>query len=192
MRFSTAARLTICYLAIFAVMELILGTTTWLMLRRHLYEQADIRVEMQIRDLKRLLQTQAAEAPVADLQKRISQKYSDDHVGDFVELYLKSGELVYRSPILEANSDKLYPPDRVKRPMEKTLVVAGRPFHFLLERISANGRVFIVATGVPAGDSVSILRHIRFYLWLIGSLLWVVAGFVVYPISRRMVSPARV
>jgi hypothetical protein len=186
-RISTAARLTIWCLAIFAVMELVFGATMWFMMRRNLYELVDNRVEAQIQDLKQLLQVQSAQTPVAELQQRVSQKYSDDHVGDSVALYLKTGELVYRSALLDKNSVRLLPPDRVKRPMELPFGIGGRPFRFLMQRISANGRVFVIEMGVPAGDAVGTLRRFQFRLWLTGLLLWIVAGFLIYSISRRVV-----
>jgi hypothetical protein len=186
-RISTAARLTIWCLAIFAVMELVFGATMWFMMRRNLYELVDNRVEAQIQDLKQLLQVQSAQTPVAELQQRVSQKYSDDHVGDSVVLYLKTGELVYRSALLDKNSVRLLPPDRVKRPMELPFGIGGRPFRFLMQRISANGRVFVIEMGVPAGDAVGTLRRFQFRLWLTGLLLWIVAGFLIYSISRRVV-----
>jgi hypothetical protein len=186
-RISTAARLTIWCLAIFAVMELVFGATMWFMMRRNLYELVDNRVEAQIQDLKQLLQVQSAQTPVAELQQRVSQKYSDDHVGDSVALYLKTGELVYRSALLDKNSVRLLPPDRVKRPMELPFGIGGRPFRFLMQRISANGRVFVIEMGVPAGDAVGTLRRFQFRLWLTGLLLWIVAGFLIYSISRRIV-----
>jgi hypothetical protein len=187
-KLSTAARLTIWNLAIFAVLELLFGATMWLTLRRNLYDLVDNRVEAQIEDLKQSLRTQAADAPVAELQQRVTEKYSHNDVGDFLVLYLKSGELVYQSAVLQGNSTGLLPPNAVNRPVQRPLRIAGRPFRFLLQRMSANGRMFVVEMGTPAGDTVGTLRRFEFRLWTIGSLLWFVAGFLVSSISRRIVA----
>jgi hypothetical protein len=187
-KLSTAARLTIWNLAIFAVLELLFGTTMWSTLRGNLYDLVDNRVEAQIEDLKQFLRTQAAEAPVAELQQRVTEKYAQNHVADFLALYLKSGELVYQSAFLQGNSPGLLPPNAVNRPLQRQLRIAGRPFRFLLQRMSANGRMFVVEIGTPAGDAVGTLRRFQVRLFLIGSLLWLVAGFLVYSISRRIVA----
>ncbi|HEX3822818.1 MAG TPA: hypothetical protein VHW45_20980 [Candidatus Sulfotelmatobacter sp.] len=187
-KLSAAASLTIWNLAIFAVLELLFGATMWFTLRRNLYDLVDNRVQTQIEDLNQFLRTQAAEAPVSELQQRLSEKYSQNHVGDFLELYLQSGESVYRSAFLQGNSDGLLPPDAVKRPLQRRVRIAGRPFRFLLQRMSANGRMFVVEMGTPAGDAVATLHRFQFRLFVMGSLLWLVAGFLVYSISRRIVT----
>jgi hypothetical protein len=54
--------------------------------------------------------------------------------------------------------------------------------------MSANGRMFVVEMGTPAGDAVATLHRFQFRLFVMGSLLWLVAGFLVYSISRRIVT----
>ncbi len=187
-KLSTAARLTIWNLAIFAVLEMLFGAAMGFTLRGNLYDLVDNRVQAQIEDLDQFLRTQAAEAPVAELQQRVTEKYAQNQVGDFLTLYLKSGELVYQSAFLQENSPGLLPPNAVKRPVQRPFRIAGRPFRFLLQRMSANGRLFVVEMGTPAGDAVGTLRRFKVRLWTIGSLLWLVAAFLIYRISRRIVA----
>ena len=185
-KLSIAIRLTIWNLAIVAALELIFGATMWFTLRRNLYDLVDSRVQTQIEDLNQFLRKLPADAPLAQLQQSVSEKYSRDHGGDCLDLYLMSGELVYRSPSLEGLSSGLLPPDEVRRPMQRPLRVAGRPFHFLLQRMSANGRMFVVEMGAPSADAVVALRRFRFRLLQLGLLLWLGAGFLIYSISRRI------
>jgi hypothetical protein len=91
-KLSIAARLTIWNLAIFAVLELLFGAAMWFTLRGNLYDLVDNRVQAQIEDLDQFLRTQSAEAPVAELQQRVTEKYAQNHVADFLALYLKSGD----------------------------------------------------------------------------------------------------
>ena len=190
-KLSIAARLTIWNLAVVAGLELIFGATMWFTLRRNLYDLVDGRVQTQIEDLNQFLRTLPVDAPLAQLQQNVSEKYSHGGRGDCLDLYLMSGELVYRSPLLEGLSGGLLPPYEVKRPLQRPLRVGGRPFHFLLQRMSANGRMFVVEMGAPSADAVAALRRFRFRLLQLGLLLWLVAGSLMYSINRRTASAAR-
>ena len=57
-RVSIGLRLTIWYLAIFAVAQLVFGLTMWLLLRHNLYDILDDQLEAQIDDATRFLQSQ--------------------------------------------------------------------------------------------------------------------------------------
>lgn len=187
-RLSIAARLTIWNLAVFAALELIFGATMWLTVRRNLYDLVDGRVQAQIEELNEFLRKLPADLPVAELQQRVSEKYSHEHGANCLELYLMSGELVYQSSVLQG-AEGLLPPDAVKRPLQRLLRIEGRPFHFLMQRMSANGRMFAVEIGTPASDAALVMYRFRFRVLQMGLLLWLVAGFLVYVIGRRIVSP---
>ena len=188
-RLSTATRLTIWCLAIFAVIEFIFGATMWFTLRRNLYDLVDSRVEAQVEDLKRFLQSQNKETPFAQLQQQVNERYGNAHAGDYFELFLEKGDLVYRSALLQENSTVLLPPDQVKRPVVRTRRIADRPFRFFFQKISVDGKLFVVEMGTPADGAVETLHQFRLRLLLVGTLLWIVAGVLVHSFSRRMLSP---
>ncbi|HEY1679484.1 MAG TPA: hypothetical protein VGG04_17345 [Candidatus Sulfotelmatobacter sp.] len=187
-RLSIAARIMLWNLAIFAALEMIFGATMWFTVRHNLYDLVDGRVQAQIEDLNQFLRGLPADAAVAELQQRVSERFSHDRAGDYLELYLLSGEMVYQSFVLRGNTAGLLPPDAVKRPLQRPVRIGGRPFHFLLQRMSANGRMFVVEMGTPAGDAAAVLRRFQFRLFEVGLLLWLAAGFLLYPVSRRIVT----
>ena len=67
--------------------------------------------------------------------------------------------------------------------------IAHHPFRFLFEKMSVNGRIFIVEMGAPADDAVDTLHEFRNYLWLFAPFLLLVAAGLGYWISRKALSP---
>jgi hypothetical protein len=57
-KLSIGVRLTLWYLAIFALAQLIFGAGMWVILRHHLYDLVDDGLEAQIDDLKSFLEAQ--------------------------------------------------------------------------------------------------------------------------------------
>ncbi|MGH9497066.1 MAG: hypothetical protein ACRD3B_18870 [Candidatus Sulfotelmatobacter sp.] len=186
---STVARLTICNLVIFAVMELLFGTAVWFTLRRNLYDLVDHRVEGQVEDLKRFLRSQSNDMPLDQLQQQMKEKFGKERAGDYLELFLDKGDLVYRSASLQENSAALLAPGQVKRPTARSRKIADRRFRFFFQKISVDGRLFIVEMGTPADDAVETLHQFRFRMLLAGVLLWIVAAFPLHSILRRIVVP---
>jgi heavy metal sensor kinase len=188
-KLSIGVRLTLWYVAIFALGELVFGAGMWFILRHNLYDLADDSLENQSDDLKRFLEAQKVNASVSKLQEEVSESYGIEHSGDFLELYLETGDLIYRSSFLEAHQSILVPPDQIRGPLFRSRRVKGRHFRFVFEKLSANGHTYAVEMGVPADDEVQTLRLFRAYLLMFAPLLLLIAAIVGYWMSRRALSP---
>src|SRR6266567_1954993 len=188
-RLSIGVRLTLWYLAIFALAQIVFGAGMWFILRQNLYDLVDDGLEEQVDDLKNLLEAQKKDASLAKLQEEVHETYAMEHSGDYLELHADDGQLIYRSSFLEAHPLALVSPDLVKRPFTKSRKIAGHPFRFLLQKLNVNGHVFTVEMGIPADDAVATLHWFRFYLLLFAPLLLLVAAGGGYWLSRRALSP---
>jgi hypothetical protein len=96
-RLSIGLRLTLWYLAIFAVAQLCFGVSMWLVLRQHLYSIADAALTAQVEDLTNFLKAQKKNATVAKLQEEVSETYVLEHSGDFLQIYDSDGNWIFRS-----------------------------------------------------------------------------------------------
>jgi heavy metal sensor kinase len=187
-RLSIGLRLTLWYLAIFALGELIFGAGMWFILRNNLYDLVDDGLESQVDDVRSFLESQKNATP-AKLQEEMNETYSIEHSGDYLALYDETGQAIYRSTFLQNHPSVLLPPDQVKRPLSRSRRIDRQPFRFLFQKLSVNGHLFTVEMGTPADDVVETLHLFRFYLWLFAPLLLLVAAVVGYWMSRRALSP---
>jgi heavy metal sensor kinase len=188
-KLSIGVRLTLWYLAIFALGELVFGAGMWFILRANLYDIVDDGIESQIDDLKNFLGTLKPDIPLSTLQQEVRQAYSIQHSGDYLALYNDAGDLVYRSSFFDTHPSLLLPPERLKRPVARSRRAEGHPFRFLYEKVSVNGRVFILEMGAPADDAVDTLHQFRNYLWIFAPLVLLAAAGVGYWISRKALAP---
>lgn len=188
-RLSIGVRLTVWYLAVFALGEFVFGLGVWIILRHNLYDMVDDDLETQVEDLKTFLGKQKNNATVAELQQAVNRTYSIEHSGDYLALFAESGEPVYRSAFFEAHSSVLMPPDQVKRATSRGRRIEGRPFRFLFQKLDVNDHIYTVEMGIPADDAVETLHLFRSYLLMFAPLLLLVAAGVGYWMSRRALSP---
>jgi heavy metal sensor kinase len=188
-KLSIGVRLTLWYVAIVALGEIVFGAGMWFILRHNLYDLVDDSLESQTDDLKRFLEAQKPDASVAKLQEEVSESYGIEHSGDFLEVHLETGELIYRSAFLQAHPSILIPPDQISRPLFRGRRVEGRHFRFIFQKLSANGHVYAVEMGIPADDAVRTLHLFRTYLLMFAPLLLLIAAIVGYWMSRRALSP---
>lgn len=189
-RLSIGVRLTLWYLAIFALAEFVFGMGMWLILRHNLYDMVDDDLESQVEDLKSFFESQKKDASVAKLREETDESYGIEHSGDYLEVYVETGDLIYRSAFLQAHQSALLPPDQVKRPIMRSRKIDGRPFRFVFRKLSEiNRHIYTVEMGVPADDVVETLQQFRFYLLMFAPLLLLVAAGVGYWLSRRALSP---
>ena len=188
-RLSIGVRLTLWYLAIFALGELVFGAGMWFILRQNLYDMVDDDLESQVDDLKSFLESQKKDIPIEKLREEMNETYTIEHSGDYLAVYLENGELIYRSKFLEAHPQMLLPAGQIKEARSHNLKSESRRFRFLYEPLSANGHVFTVEMGVPADDAIGTLHLFRYYLLMFAPLLLAVAAGVGYWMSRRALSP---
>jgi len=188
-KLSIGVRLTLWYLIFFAVAQLFFGAGMWLILRDNIYDLVDDGLEQQIDDLKSFLQSQPKDRSIAKLQEEVNETYAIEHPGDYLEVYAENGELIYRSPFLQAHQSVVLPPDQVTRPILKSRKINGRHFRFILQKLDVNGHLYTVEMGTPAEDAVETLHLFRSYLLMFAPLLLLAAAAGGYWLSRRALSP---
>jgi len=188
-RLSIGIRLTLWYLAIFALAQVIFGAGMWLILRESLFDLVDDGLEAQVEDLTKFLQSQPKDRPFGELQHEIGQTYAVEHAGDYLQIYADSNLPIYRSEFLKSHSAALLSPDQVDRQIERSRKIAGHHFRFLFHKLEVNGRVYTVEMGMPADDAVETLHLFRSYLLMFAPLLLLVAAGGGFWLSRRALSP---
>jgi heavy metal sensor kinase len=188
-RLSIGMRLTLCYVAIFAVGELVFGASMFLILRHNLYDLVDDGLESQIEDLKNFLVAQQKDATPAKLREEMAAIYDHQHAGDFLEVHDQSGELIYRSRFLQTHELVLLHPDQLNRPVLKTRRINGEHFRFAFEELNVDGRVYTLEVGAPADDAFETLELFRSYLLIFALLLLLVSAGVGYWMSRKALAP---
>lgn len=188
-RLSIGVRLTLWYLAVFALGELVFGMGMWLILRNSLYDMVDNDLETQVEDLKTFLQAQKKDATLAKLQEETDESYSIEHSGDYLAVYAETGDAVYLSPFLQSHPSLLLARDQIKRPISRSRRVDGRPFRFLFRKLNVNDHVYTVEMGLPADDAVQTLHLFRSYLLMFAPALLLGAAGFGYWMSRRALAP---
>jgi len=188
-RLSIGVRLSLWYLAIFALGQFLFGGGMWLILRHNLYDLVDDSLEVQIDDFKSFMQAQKKDASIAKLQEEVNEAYGIEHSGDYLEVYAENAQLIYRSEFLQAHPSALLPPDQIKRPVMRSRRIDGRPYRFALQKMSINGHVFTIQMGIPADDVVETLHLFRYYLLMFAPLLLLAAAGGGYWLSRRALAP---
>jgi heavy metal sensor kinase len=188
-RLSIGVRLTLWYLAIFALAQILFGAGMWLILRHNLYDLVDDGLEEQVDDLRNFLRSQPTDRSVDKIREEVNEAYAIEHPGDFLEVYAENDQLIYRSSFLEAHQSPLVPPDQVRRPVMRSRKIDGRPFRFALQKFPINGHEYTVEMGVPAEDAVETLHLFRSYLLMFAPLLLLVAAGGGYWLSHRALSP---
>jgi two-component system, OmpR family, heavy metal sensor histidine kinase CusS len=188
-RLSIGMRLTLWYLAIFALGQLVFGTGMWLILRNNIYDMVDDDLETEVDDLTSFLESQKADAPLSKLQDEVKATYSIEHSGDYFALYNENGDLIYHSATLPASPAKLTGSEQIKHPAMWTRTIDGHPIRFIREKFSVNQRVYVVLMGIPADDAIETLNLFRAYLFMFAPALFVLAAGLGYWMSRRALSP---
>ena len=188
-KFSIGVRLTLWYLLIFALGELVFGAGMWTILHESLYDIVDDSLENQRDDIKTFLAQQKPGATVDQVRDQIKDIYSASHLGDYLALYLADGTPIYRSPLLETHAHVLLPPERIRRPLSQSRRIDGQPVRFLFQRFDVNGRTFVLEVGTLADDAVGTLQMFRSYLLIFAPFLLIAAAVLGYWMSRRALAP---
>lgn len=159
-------RLTLWYLAIFALAQLIFGAGMWVILRHHLYDLVDDGLEAQIDDLKNFLEAQKKDASIAKLQEEVGEAYAIEHPGDYLQVAAENNELIYRSAFLQSHTLLPELPRQDGQIKFWNRRFGARTFRFAVQVLPANGHSYSVEMGVPTDDVVETLSTFRGYLLL--------------------------
>src|SRR5579864_8371110 len=187
-KFSIGVRLTLWYLAIFAVAQIAFGAGMWFILHEHLYDLVDDGLESQAEDLRNFLAGHGKDASIADLQRLVTEAYAAEHSGDYLELSTADGDLIYRSEFLQRHSLTMSSAFRRRGDAENRRI-DGRPFRFLVQQLEVNGHSYTALTGAETGDVVETLSLFRSYLFMFAPGLFFLAAVGGYWLSRRALSP---
>jgi heavy metal sensor kinase len=191
-KLSIGVRLTLWYLAIFAVAQLVFGAGMFFLLRYHLYDLVDDGIESQFDDLRKFLDAQKKDASIAKLQEEVTETYGLEHSGDYLEIYADQSSLIYRSAFLQAHPGVLASQDHAGRGFRRNRRIDGRPFRFMRQTLESNGHVFAVTMGAPADDVFETLGVFRSYLLILAPVLFLIAAGGGYWLSRRALAPVDV
>jgi signal transduction histidine kinase len=161
----------------------------WFIVRHHLYDLVDDGLEDQVDDLQSFLQTQGKDPALAKLREEVNETYTIEHQGNYLEVSSENGDLIYRSTFLQAHSLMLPASDRVGRATFRNRRIEGKPFRFLLEKVSVNGHIYTVEMGVPSNDVVETLSLFRTYLLMFAPVVLLLAAGGGYWLSRRALAP---
>lgn len=187
-KLSIGLRLTLWYLLVFAVAQLIFGLGMWFILRHNLYDIADDTLEGQIDDVRHFLEAQPKDASTAKLQEEVTETYTLEHSGDYLQILDEQGDWIYRSSFLQEHNLSLSP-GQLLQPLYEDRRVGHRSFRFLSVDIEVYGRRFVVQTGVPEDDILRTLGLFKRYLLSFALLVLLAASAVGYWLSRRALAP---
>jgi len=188
-RLSIGLRLTLWYLAIFALAQLVFGAGMWFVLRHHLYDLVDDNLEGQVDDLKKFLQAQKKNISLAKLQEEVSEAYELQHSGDYLQVYARNGTWIYRSAFLQANPLAPIEPNLINRMFFENRRLGGKHFRFAIQKMEVDGAVYTVQTGLFIHDVRETLSLFRLYLLMLAPVVLLVAAGGGYWLSRRALSP---
>jgi heavy metal sensor kinase len=188
-KLSIGVRLTLWYLAIFALAQLIFGAGMWFILQHHLYDLVDDGLKGQVDDLGSFLEAQKKDASIAKLREEVNESYSIEHPGDYLQITAENDELIYRSAFLQNHTLTPALPSQGGRATFRNRRFDTRSLRFTVQTLQANGHRYTVEMGVPTDDVVETLSIFRDYLLLFAPLLLLAAASGGYWLSRRALSP---
>ena len=186
---SIGLRLTLSYLLIFAIAQLVFGLGMWFILRHNLYDIADDTLKGQIDDVRHIIEAQGRNASSAKLQEETTESYDVSHSGDYLQIRDERNNWIYRSPFLERHQLPALTARQLQAPWYESRKIDGQSFRFLSQGIEVYGRHFFVQTGVPENDILTALMLFRRYLWTFAVLMLLAASAVGYWMSRRALAP---
>jgi heavy metal sensor kinase len=192
-RLSIGLRLTLWYLAIFALGQFAFGAGMWLVLRHHLVNLVDDNLRDQTEDLRNFLEAQKITAGLAKFQEEVTETYSQEHSGEYLALFAFDGDPVYVSDFLKNNG--LAVPastDGVSWPPSASFedrTIAGKQLRFYRSRIDTHGIPFTVTLGAPTTEVWETLRAFRNYLLLFAPLVLLTSALGGYWLSHRALAP---
>ena len=187
-KLSIGLRLTLWYLAIFLLAEVIFGVGMWLILRQNLFDIADTALEGQAADLQRFLEARK-DLSAAQLQAEISEDRRIERSEDYLQITESSGNSIYRSRFFEEHPLPPRSLDELDRPLYENRKLGHERFRLLSEQIDISGRVYIVRIGHPMHEEIETLDDFRQYLLWFAPLLLLGASAGGYWLSRRALAP---
>lgn len=188
-KLSIGLRLTLWYLAIFAVAQAIFGAGMWVILRTHMYDLVDDTLESQVEDLKHFLQAQPKEISLVKLKAEVTEEYDLERPGNFLQVYLGNGEWMYRSAFLREHPLAPSEPNSLKRASFQNHQFGKKKLRFITQRIEVGGIVLVAQNGTVINEVAETLALFRAYLLMFAPLVLLVAAGGGYWLSQRALAP---
>jgi heavy metal sensor kinase len=188
-RLSIGLRLTLWYLGIFALAQMVFGVGMWFILRENLHDVADSGLASEVEDVRRFLEGQRADATLADLRKAVTEEYSAETGGDYLQIVDAEGNWIYRSPALAEQQFPAVSPNLLRRPIRQDARFGKQPFRVVSRRIDVHDHAFTVQAGISNQEEVETLERFQRYLLMFAPLLLLAASAVGYWLSRRALAP---
>ncbi|HEV2731195.1 MAG TPA: histidine kinase dimerization/phospho-acceptor domain-containing protein, partial [Terriglobales bacterium] len=191
-KLSIGLRLTLWYVAIFALGQFAFGMGMWLVLRHHLISIVDDSLRDQTGDLRSFLETQKKSADLAKFREEVTETYSQEHAGEYLVVFTSAGDAVYVSDILKTNAalEKSTLPGAGSGKVNfEDRVFQGKSIRFLRSSIETHGFTFIVQMGTPMKAEWETLHTFRNYLLWLAPLVLLTSAAGGYWLSRRALAP---
>ena len=188
-RISIGLRLTLCYVAIFALAESLFGVGMWFILRENLREIADGALEIQTEDVRRFLTAQPNGQDLTALRDAVAEEYTSETGGDYLQITDAKGNWIYRASALSSQNLPPIPASQLNKAQHRDVLFGKRPLRFVAHRVEAGGRIFSVQAGTPTDEEVETLGRFQRYLLMFAPVLLLTAGVVGYALSRRALAP---
>jgi len=192
-RLSIGWRLTVWYLAIFALGQFAFGASMWLVLRHHLISLVDETLHHQTDDLRSFLMLQKKKADVPKFQEEVTETYAQDYSGEYLAISTSTGDSVYISDFLKKNS--FAAPVSAPGAGSPTAVafedrvIGGQELRFFRSSVNTHGLTFVIAMGASTKEVWDTLRAFRNYLLLFAPLVLLTSAAGGYWLSHRALAP---
>jgi len=188
-RLSIGLRLTLWYLAIFALAQLIFGVGMWFIMRENMHDIADGALASEVEDVRRFLESQRTDATLDELRKAVTEEYSAETSGDYLQIVNADGNWIYRSPSLAEHNFSPVPPSLLRKSVHHDGQLGKEPFRFVSQRIDIHDRPYTVQAAISTDEEMETLERFQRYLLMFAPGLLLAAGGVGYWMSRRALSP---
>ena len=192
-RLSIGLRLTLWYLAIFALGQFAFGAGMWLVLRHHLVSLVDENLQHQTEDLQSFLMMQKKTADVDKFREEVTEAYAPEHAGEYLAIFTSAGDPVYISDFLKkAGFVASESPSGIGATTAfvfEDRVLGRKHLRFLRSSVSTHDLIFVVAMGASTKEVRETLRAFRNYLLLFAPLVLLISSAGGYWLSRRALAP---
>ncbi|PYX40696.1 MAG: two-component sensor histidine kinase [Acidobacteria bacterium] len=188
-RLSIGLRLTVWYLAIFAPAQLIFGVGMWFILRENLHDIADTTLAGEVEDVRRFLEGQRSDQTLDQLRAQVTDEYSAESGGDYLQIIDADGNWIYRSAALAQAGWSPISPSLLRKSVHRDGRIGRVPFRFVSQRIEVRGHAYTVQAGTSTSEEDETLERFQRYLLMFAPLLLLAAGGGGYWLSRRALAP---
>ena len=188
-RLSIGLRLSLWYVLIFALAQGIFGVAMFVVLRHHLRAIVDDGLRDEMSDLRNVLQGQKPNLDVAKLSEEVTEAYSQDHAGEYLQIFTARGEPIYVSDFLTRHPLARLSENALRESVLEDRRMGGKSFRFLNSSITSHGLTFLVQLGTPTGEIHETLGAFRRYLLWLAPLVLVIAALGGNWLSHRALTP---